>query len=217
MATPSTSAAVDTSARTMPRWYELVDTIVFAGLLNLLVLVFTLAGGVVLGWAPALSAATACSRDRLRGKRVLPVRAFARTWARGFVRSNLLAAPAAVGLVLMGTSYLALGDTAGTLLVVALGVAAALCVLHVVVALTMDAHYELRVRDCVRLAWGFMLRFPGAPLLLAATTALVAVVTALVPGLLPVISVGAWIYLCTALSLSFFAANDRNVAGTTHE
>jgi hypothetical protein len=32
-----------------------------------------------------------------------------------------------------------------------------------------------------------------------------------------VISVGAWIYLCTALCLSFFAANDRNVAGTTHE
>ncbi|WP_418275783.1 DUF624 domain-containing protein [Isoptericola jiangsuensis] len=217
MTATSTTATVDTSARTMPRWYETVDTIVFAGVLNLLLIVFTLAGGVVLGWAPALAAAAACSRDRLRGRRVLPVRAFARAWARGFLHANLLTAPAAVTLALLATSHLALQGTAPALLVVGLAVVAALCVLHVLLTLTMDAHYDLRRRDCVRLAWAFMIRFPGAPLLLAATTALAVVVTAMVPGLLPVISLGAWVYLCTALSLSFYAANDRNVTATTPE
>jgi uncharacterized membrane protein YesL len=213
----ATTTAVDTSASTTPRWYSAVDAIFFAGVLNLLVLVFTLAGGVLLGWSPALAAAASCSRERLRGNQQRLVRRFAATWASGFVRANLLTAPAAVVLALAGSSLVALQGQAPLALLVGLGVVGAVGVLHVLFVVTMDAHYELDGRDCVRLAWTFMLRFPGAPLLLAATTALVAVATAFVPGLLPVISIGAWIYLCTALCLSFYAANDRNLADSTDE
>lgn len=196
------------------RWYAAADTIVFAGVLNLLVVVFTLAGGVVLGWAPALAAATACTRRRLRGDAGAVVRTFARTWSRGFAHANLLLAPPGVALALCATSLLALRDRPGaTPLVVALWIALGICGAHLVLTLTMDAHYELGRRQCLRLAWTFLLRFPGAPLLLVATTALVVVATMLVPGLLPVLSVGAWISLCTALCLSFYAANDRALDG----
>ncbi|MEL7976409.1 DUF624 domain-containing protein [Isoptericola sp. F-RaC21] len=194
----------------LERWFGWVDTLAFLGLVNLLVLAGTLAGGVVLGVAPALAAAATVSRTRLRGDAQRAARVFVRTWVSGFGRANLVAAPGLAAAVLTGTSLLALDD-APTALRVALGVVAGLGVVHLLLALTMDAHYDLRRRDVARLAWAFLLRFPGAPLLLAATTALVGVVTAFVPGLLPVVSVGAWVYLCTALCLSFYAANDRHL------
>jgi uncharacterized membrane protein YesL len=192
------------------RWFGVVDTIAFVGLLNLLVLTFTLAGGVVAGWAPALAAATSCSRTRLRGGSQRLVRTFAAAWRRQLVRANLLAAVPALGLAMLGTSLAAYGDRPGSgWLTAGLLAAAAVCLSHLVLALTMDAHYDLRPARTLRVAWVFMVRFPGAPLLLAATTALVVVATVFVPGLLPVVSIGAWTYLCTALCLSFYAANDR--------
>lgn len=204
-------AAPPADGRRVERWYSVVDTIAHVGLLNLLVLAFTLAGGIVLGWAPALSAAVTVSRTRVRGGTEPVVRTFARRWVGGFGHANLLAAPSAVTLALLGTSFLTLRDSGHGALQVGIAVAAGLCLVHLVLVLTMDAHYDLRRRDCLRLAWAFLVRFPGAPLLLAATTALVVVASAFVPGLIPVISVGAWVYLCTALCLSFYAANDRNL------
>jgi len=52
-----------------------------------------------------------------------------------------------------------------------------------------------------------------APAALLAVAA-VAVVTAsvVVPGLIPFVSIGAWLSISTALSLGFFAANDRALA-----
>ncbi|WP_335985529.1 DUF624 domain-containing protein [Glycomyces sp. MUSA5-2] len=192
------------------RWYGRLDAIAYVGALNLLVIAFTLAGGIVLGWAPALAAAAACSRIRLRGDSQHLLRAFASRWRRRFVHANLLAAPSALALAALGWN---LAAAESPWLRAALVAALALVVAHLLLAIAMDAHYELRRGRCLRLAWEFLLRFPGAPLLLAATTALVGAVTALVPGLLPVLSVGVWIHLCTALCLSFFAANDRSLPG----
>lgn len=221
---------VHTSARTTPdglttsspppantgtraeRWFAVVDTIAFVGLLNLLILAFTLAGGIVAGWAPALGAATSCSRTRLRGDTQRLVRAFAGQWRRQLVRANVLAAPPVAGLALLATSLAAFAGRPGAgWLTAGLTAAAAVYVAHLLLVLTMDAHYDLRPARTLRLAWVFMVRFPGAPLLLAATTALVVTATAFVPGLLPVVSIGAWTYLCTALCLSFYAANDRTL------
>ncbi|MEU5870348.1 DUF624 domain-containing protein [Glycomyces sp. NPDC047369] len=192
------------------RWYGRLDAIAYVGTLNLLVLAFALAGGIVLGWAPALAAAAACSRTRLRGDSQHLLRAFASQWRRRFLHANLLAAPSALVLALLGWN---LAAAESPWLRAALVAALAAGLAHLLLAVAMDAHYELRRGRCLRLAWEFLLRFPGAPLLLIATTALVGAVTALVPGLLPVLSVGVWIHLCTALCLSFFAANDRSLPG----
>ncbi|SDE16460.1 DUF624 domain-containing protein [Glycomyces harbinensis] len=215
--TPRGPAAPDRPVRDgsrVERWYGRLDAIAYVGLLNLLVIAFSLAGGIVLGWAPALSAATSCSRARLRGEAQKPLRAFATQWRRRFLHANLLAAPSAAALACLGVSLAALSGRPGTGgLQIALAAAAAVCLAHLVLALTMDAHYDLRRAQCIRLAWAFLVRFPGAPLLLIATTALVAAITGFVPGLLPVLSIGVWVHLCTALCLSFYAANDRNLPG----
>lgn len=196
------------------RWYGRLDAIAFVGMLNLLVITFSLAGGIVAGWAPALTAAASCSRTRLRGDTQSLLRAFATRWRRQFWHANLLAAPSAAALLCLGVSYYALTAPGTGGLRFALAAAAAVCLAHLVLVLTMDAHYELRRAQCIRLSWAFLIRFPGAPLLLIATTALIIAITAFVPGLLPVLSIGVWAHLCTALCLSFFAANDRNLPAT---
>lgn len=213
--TPRSRAAPDRGGSRVERWYGWADAVAFVGMLNLLVITFSLAGGIVLGWAPALAAATSCSRTRLRGDAQQLMRAFATRWRGQFVHANLLAAPSAAALLCLGVSLFALTGSPGTAgLTAALVAAAAVCVTHLVLVLTMDAHYELRRTQCMRLAWAFMVRFPGAPLLLAATTALAVAITAFVPGLAPVLSIGVWVHLCTALCLSFYAANDRNLPAT---
>ncbi|WP_157975064.1 DUF624 domain-containing protein [Glycomyces dulcitolivorans] len=208
--TPRGPAAPERDGSRTERWYGRLDAVTYVGALNLLVVAFTLAGGIVLGWAPALAAAAACSRTRLRGDTQQLLRAFASRWRRQFVHANLLAAPSGLVLAVLGWN---LAAAEARWLQVALVAAVALCLAHLLLAVTMDAHYELRRGRCLRLAWEFGLRFPGAPLLLIATTALIGAITAFVPGLAPVLSVGVWIHLCTALCLSFFAANDRNLPG----
>ncbi len=194
------------------RWYGWADAIGYVAVLNVLILVFTLAGGVVLGFAPAVAAAVTCSRGRIRGEAQPLLRTFASAWREQLRRANLLEAPGWLLLAILGLNLTAFwGEPGSTALVVALVAAAALTVTHQLLVITMDAHYTLRARDCLRLAFAFALRFPGVPLLLAATTTLVAAVTAWLPGLLPTVSIGVWLYLCTALCLSFFAANDRQV------
>ncbi|SEE88981.1 DUF624 domain-containing protein [Ruania alba] len=196
------------------RLHAWADAVAFVALVNALILVLTLAGGVLLGWAPALAAAVACSRRRIRGEVHPWIRLFATTWRRELRRATLLQLPGNVVIALLVINLLVFHDRPGfTVLVVALAVATGIAVVHQVLVVTMDAHYDLPIGDCLRLAGAFAVRFPGAPLLLAATTALAATVTAWIPGLLPVIALGAWLYLCTALCLSFFAANDRALHG----
>jgi uncharacterized membrane protein YesL len=210
-ATPGGTSATSRAGTRLERWYGWADAAMYIGLLNLLVIAFSLAGGIVLGWAPALAAATSRSRTRLRGYSQQLVRAFATRWRRDFLHANLLTAPSAAALTGLGLGLLT--ATGGSrALQFGLWAAAAVCLAHLVLVLTMDAHYELRRVQCIRLAWAFLVRFPGAPLLLIATTALAAAVTAFIPGLLPVVAIGAWVHLCTALCLSFYAANDRNLA-----
>lgn len=207
---PSATGSTAHAGTRLERWYGWADAAAYVGLLNLLVIAFSLAGGLVFGWAPALAAAASCSRTRLRGDSQRLVRAFATRWQRGFVRANLLAAPSAAALTGLGVGLLTSTGAPGALQF-GLWAAAAVCLAHLVLVLTMDAHYELGRVQCIRLAWAFLVRFPGAPLLLIATTALAAAITAFIPGLLPVVTIGAWVHLCTALCLSFYAANDRNL------
>lgn len=194
------------------RWYGRLDAIAFVGMLNLLVIVFSVAGGLLAGWAPAMAAAMSCSRARLRGDSQRLVRVFATEWRRKFLHANLLVVPSAVVTGSLCWSLVFLSGPGW--LRSALVAAAAVALAHLVLVLTMDAHYELRRAQCIRLAWVFLIRFPGAPLLLIATTALAIAVTAFIPGLLPVLTVGVWVHLCTALCLSFYAANDRNLPAT---
>lgn len=198
------------SASVTERAYGWADAIAFVAVLNLLVIVFTLAGGVVLGIAPAFSAAATACRSRLRGEARGLVRTFATAWRQNFWSATALQAPGWLVLAILAVNLLAFRGRAGLPLWIALIAATAIAAIYHVLLVVMDAHYELARRDCRRLAGLFLLRFPASWLLLAATTVLVGALTAWVPGLLPTVSIGAWLYLCTALCLSFFAANDHH-------
>lgn len=207
---PRSNAAARERPTGVGRLHAWADALAFVAGVNLLVLLGTLAGGIVLGLAPSLAAAVAVSRKRIRGDAVGLAGEFARTWRRELRPANLLQLPSlSMTALLAANLWFFTGQPGSTAIVALLAVAGVIAVVYHLLLIAMDAHYDLTRRACRRLTAQFLVRFPGVPLLLAASTALLVVATGLVPGLLPVISVGAWLYLGTALCLSFFAANDR--------
>lgn len=182
--------------------------------MNVLVYVFTLAGGIVLGAAPAAVAAAELTRRRVRGEVFPTVRTFASAWRREFLRSNAVITPVlavfailvvnATGFAEMGT----LAETPGILTFIALVLTFAL--LAVVVPLYV--HYDLPVRGYVLTASRWMLRNLPHVLLLLLAAVLVGTASFMLPGIIPFISLGAWLTIDTILCLAFFAANERHLA-----
>jgi uncharacterized membrane protein YesL len=208
--TPSDDRQPQESGSVGGRLYAFIDTVAFIGVLNLMIVVMTLAGGVLLGIAPSHAAAVGTVRAHLQGEGGSSAARFLRLWRSQFVRANLLQAPGLLAILLLAINLLVLGQHQflGAALLLALALVAAYQTLLV----AMDAHYNLRLQDCLGLAWRFLLAAPHAPLLLGAAVSVIAFVTWLLPGLLPVFTLGATAYICTGLCLSFFAANDKRVA-----
>lgn len=192
------------------RLYAFVETAAFIGVLNLMMIVMTLAGGVVLGVAPAYAAAVATTRGHLRGEGGSTVSRFVRYWRTGFVRANLLQAPGFFLMLVLATNYSVLGP-GSALLGGALLVALVVVGSYQLLLVGMDSHYNLSIRDCVASATRFLTASPASPLLLVATVGVIGFFTWLLPGLLPVLSFGAVAYFSTALCLSFFDTNDKRV------
>lgn len=193
------------------RLLDAADLLCFVGLLNLLVILSSIVGLIVFGTAPALAAAAACSRARLHHDGRSVTRRFVAEWRRHFARANLLFLPALAALALLVVNAISLADTATTMSVTS-GVAAGLVLVILLIAVAMDSHYELRKRDVLMLASRFVISSPGAALLVAAALTVVAAVTALLPGLFPVVSIGCALHVVTALCLSFFATNEELIA-----
>lgn len=193
------------------RLYAIADLMMFVGLLNLLIVGGVLAGLIFLGFAPTLAAATATVRARLRGEGGSVVRRFASHWWTGFGRAHLLQLPAGAASVLIAANLLALTG-ANTALTVLLWCALAIAVVYQLTVVAMDAHYELSIRACLFLAGRFLICAPASALVLACALCVVGFATWVVPGLLPVLTLGGTVYICTALCLSFFAANDERIA-----
>lgn len=210
---PGSTSAHDFERRSgVQRLHTWADAIAFMAALNLMIVGGTLAGGIVAGSAPSATAAVAVSRARIRGEAFSLPRRFVRVWREEFAHANLLQLRSGSVLALLVVNIWIFSRPQDlTPLVLAFAIAAGLTLTYHLTLVVMDAHYELSRALCRRRAGQFLIRFPGAPLLLAATTALVAVGTFMLPGLLPVISIGAWLYLCTALCMSFFAANERSM------
>lgn len=196
------------------RAHAACDWLFWVMTMNVLWYVFTLAGGVVLGAAPATVAAAELTRRRLRGEAFPALRTFAQAWAREFWRANAVLSPLlgigailavnAIGFAGAGT----LGEGSAIVTVVALVLTCAL----LAVTFPLYVHYDLPLRAYVVTASRWMLRnFPHVLLLLLAATVIVTASLAL-PGIIPFLSMGAWLTIDTALCLAFFAANDRHLA-----
>lgn len=196
------------------RAHAACDWIFWVMTVNVLWYVFTLAGGIVVGAAPASIAAAELTRRRLRGEVFPAVRTFAAAWRREFWRANAVLAPVlfigailtinAIGFAGAGT----LTQAPGILTLVALVLAFAL----LAVVIPLYAHYDLPLSGYVLTASRWMLRNLAHVLLLVLAGVVVVTASLILPGIIPFLSLGAWLTIDTALCLAFFAANDRQLA-----
>jgi uncharacterized membrane protein YesL len=172
-------------------------------------LIGTLAGGIVLGIAPASVAAATLTRRRLRGEAFGFVRAFAHAWRAEFVRANVLVMPVLVATVILAIEAVAVTSAP---LQILLAVAAVIAAALATVLVPLYVHYDLPLRAYPGTALRWMLRNAAGILLLACAAAAIGGASWLVPGLVPFVTIGAWSVISTALCLGLFAANDRVVA-----
>lgn len=181
--------------------------------LNLLWIVFTLLGGVLLGLGPATVAAYALARRHARGETIHALSEFWHACRREFVRGSLLVLPMAVAATVLVGNYLyftALGPGAGTwrvatfLALIALtGVGAYLGPLH--------AHYDLPLWSYLPKASLLALTRPASTVLLLFVLSAIAFAAATAPLLAPLIGVGAWISVNTWLCQRFFEENEARL------
>lgn len=180
--------------------------------LNLAWFAGTLLGGVVLGAGPATAAAHTLARRRMRGDGIRFVRDFWAEYRGQWRTANLVFAPVVVVVasLLFSWAY-ALDSHAPWPFVVVLVVATVLVVGAGGVLGPMYAHYDLPWRRYVPTALRFAVAMPWTLVLLAALAGVIVLATAIVPALFWFVSIGAWIYLDTALCLALFAANDARL------
>lgn len=197
------------------RAYAFFDTLAWIACLNVLWLVFTISGGVVFGFGPSSAAAHVLVRRRVRGDAVPLLRNFSREYFRNFAKGNALGLPMIIvaGALALNWQYFSAAwglfpqlAAAGVALA---GLFAAAACSYV---FPMFARYELPLAGYFFTSSRFAMRhLPGTAILLfvaaAATFACVSV-----PGIIPFIGVGGWLYVSGWLCDRFFAANDESVA-----
>jgi uncharacterized membrane protein YesL len=202
---------------TSPAWslrlYEAADEVFWAVKLNLLWIMFTLAGGVILGIGPATVAAYALARRRSDGESFHAWPAFVTAYRREFVRGSVLVLPLVAVAVVLSTNYSWFASIGPAADLPRFATLAALIALAVVAAylLPMAVHYDLPVRAYLPKASLFALTRPASSVILLFVLAAVIYVTESFPFLGPVLAVGGWIQLDTWLCLRFFAENEARL------
>jgi uncharacterized membrane protein YesL len=181
--------------------------------LNLMWLVFTIAGGVILGLGPATVAAYTLARRHARNETFQAWTEFWTVYRREFVRASLLVLPMALLATVLIGNYLyfsALGPDMGTLRIATLVALIALAGVGAYVG-PLYVHYDLPLWAYVPKASQLALMRPASSVLLLLALSAIAYVTSVAPILAPVISFGAWIYLNTWLCLRFFEENEARL------
>lgn len=185
----------------------------WAAKLNLLWIVFTLLGGVLLGLGPATVAAYTLARRRARGESIHDWTEFWHVYRREFVRASLLVLPLAlVATVLIGNLlyFAALGPGLEPLRIATIVALAALAGVAAYVG-PLYAYYDLPLWAYIPKASLLALTRPASSVLLLFALSAIVFATATLPVLAPLISVGAWIYLNTWLCQRFFQENEARL------
>ncbi|WP_337062084.1 DUF624 domain-containing protein [Kineococcus sp. G2] len=195
--------------------HDACDTLVWLAGVHALWVLGTLAGGVVLGLAPAGVAAAAVSRRRLRGETAGTAACFVRTWRAEFTRANVALLPAVLAGALLLANQRVFSARTGAVaeLVTAATVLAGLVLAVVVlVAVPLYVHYELPLQRYLPTAAAFVLSNPAAVLPAVLGAAAVVVATTALPGLALFLSAAALVHVTTAACVGAFERNDERVA-----
>lgn len=195
--------------------YTFFDTLLWIACLNMLWIVFTLLGGVLLGFGPSTAAAHILVRDKVSGNAAPLMRRFAKEYFKNFAKGNALGVPVlGVGVaLLLNWSYFSAGWDLGSqvataaILLAALFATGTLCYLF-----PMFARYELALPQYFLMSFRFALRHLAGTVILLFVTAAALFACRSLPGLVPFFSVGAWLYVTGWLCDRFFAANDEAMA-----
>lgn len=199
------------------RVHAACDWLFWVMTVNALWYLFALAGGIVLGAAPATVAAAELTRRRLRGEAFPAFRTFAAAWKREFLRANAVLAPVLAIATILTVNAIGFAG-AGTLAQapgIATMIALVLTVALVAVVVPLYAHYDLPLGAYLLTASRWMLRNPAPVLLLVLAVVVIVTASLILPGIIPFLSLGAWLTIDTALCLGFFAANDRQLAAAS--
>lgn len=193
------------------RLHSAFEWVLWTATVNLLWYVFTLAGGVILGTAPASVAAAELTRRRLRGDGFSALPAFAAAWRREFVRANLVIAPVHIVLGLLAVASFGrfTPDAAGSAWAIAALVAFAITAVCAAILAPLYVHYDLPARAYLRTTLRWMPGNPAHVALLVAVAAIIGVASGLLPGIIPFFTLGVWITASTAIGIAFFDANER--------
>lgn len=200
-----------------PNWviklYEATDEVLWAARLNLLWVLFTVLGGVLLGVGPATVAAYTLARRHAQGESFPVFRAFAAAYRREFVRGTALLLPVLGVSVFLVSNYFYFASLGPAATVPRLATLAALGVLVVITAylLPMAVHYDLRTIAYLPKASRFALARPVPSVLLLFVFIAVGYATVSYPFLVLVVALGGWIQLDTWLCLRFFAENEARL------
>ncbi|WP_254678671.1 YesL family protein [Arthrobacter sp. 24S4-2] len=196
--------------------YSFFDTLLWIACLNLLWIVFTLAGLGVFGVGPATAAAQILVRRRVRGEAAPLIRFFVREYGRNFARGNGLALPvmlAGAALALNWNYFARSGDLLPQLMAAGVFVAAIFLAAVACHLFPMFARYELPLAQYLLMSSRFALRHLAGTAILLFVTAAALFASQALPGLIPFFSVGAWLYVTGWLCDRFFTANDESLAG----
>jgi len=186
------------------RAYEAADEVFWAARLNLLWLLGTAAGLIVLGIGPATVAAYTLARRHALGESFQAFPAFVAAYRRELVRGTALLFSA------LGVSVFLVADSAVLPRPVTVATLAAVVVIAAFL-LPMAVHYDLRGYALLPKASLFALTHPAPALLLLFVFLAVAFASALYPFLVLVVAVGGWIQLNTWLCVRFFAENEARL------
>jgi uncharacterized membrane protein YesL len=172
-----------------------------------------LAGGILLGVAPATSAAVELVRRRERGDAVRPLRDGIAAWRRELWHSQPVLLPPMLVLAALWTNYAVLSglgrDVAGLRITTLVAFVVAVAIFAWLPA--VHAHYDLRASRYLLAAGRLAIGRPASTVLLLFVAACLAFVCVEVPGLM-LVGPGAWWFASTWLCLRFFAENDARLA-----
>lgn len=193
--------------------HDAADEVFWAAKLNLLWLLSTLLGGIVLGVGPATLAAYTVARRHATGETFRIGPAFATAYRRELVRGSVLVLPLLGAATLLVINY----ATVPAARPASLAAGATLAVIAAYL-LPMAVHYHLRAPVLLPRASLLALSRPASSvLLLFAFVAFVFAGTTF-PFLALAIAAGGWIQLDTWLCLRFFAENEARLrAESTHD
>lgn len=203
------------TAPSSPGWasrlHAACEWVTWTAAVNALWWLFTAAGLVVAGAAPATTTVTALTRRRLRGEAFPLVRTFAATWLSELRSANAVLLPpyALAAALVSGLLWLPAAHPAQA---IASGIALAVVCALIAIVVPLYAEYDLPLRAYVPTAMRWGVRNLAAVAVLLLVPIVIGTGLSLLPGAAPFFGVGLLLTLNTAVGGAAFAANERALA-----